>query len=57
MRRHTAALLLALSVFSSLAAYAPDPGRGGFLGRIRQVIQKIVRHIAPDGDWLSPPKP
>jgi len=56
MRRHTAALLLTLSVFTSFAAYAPDPGRG-FLRRIRQVIHQIVRHIAPDGDWLTPPKP
>lgn len=55
MRRHTAAFLLALSVFSSFAAYAPDRGR--FLGRIRYVIQQIVRHIAPNGDWLTPPKP
>jgi hypothetical protein len=56
MRRHTAAFLLALSVFSSFAAYYPDRGRG-FLARIRYAIHQIVRHIAPNGDWLTPPKP
>jgi hypothetical protein len=56
MRRHTAALLLVLSVFSAVAAYGPDPDRS-FFGRIRNVIQRIARHIGPNGDWLTPPKP
>ncbi|HEY3055302.1 MAG TPA: hypothetical protein VGK31_05160 [Thermoanaerobaculia bacterium] len=56
MRRHTAALLLALSVVSSFAAYAPGPDRS-FFGRIRSAIHRVVRHIISDGDWLTPPKP
>ncbi len=59
MRRTTAVLLLTLSLASAFATVNRDQGRdqGGFLGRLRHVIQQIVRHIAPNGDYLTPPKP
>jgi hypothetical protein len=60
MRRSTAVFLLSLSVFIATPSYAANNDRDfdrGFGSRIRAAIHRIARHIAPNVDWLSPPKP